>query len=387
MTFFRPKATLYIEKRPVDLTAEANSLRQNNPNFSEGDIEAELTRLVKEGVQSCRDGQIPAFAFPFNDYESPDNFYIECTVEYATTDAGGSTYLEATLYNISHEIVRQFQASAFVRLEAGYDAGGPGVRTIFFGNLQYVLPQRSGGEITWKLVAASNPAALHNAKVSIEREDILIGDAMKEVLGAGGLDLNDVHPYAFGLNDDGTPNPLREQEVTLEYFSAVGPLKEVFSELVEKLNSKTKRTFLAYQNNTDPFLFDVVDLTDTTGNRSLELSLDQAGVLSAGAVPAKGAMENANVITGRDCSQVNALAEASIVEEFEVTKIFDPRIHLGMLVIFEGDVEGRGTFVVSQLSHTIGGQSWQTDMRGPFGGGNVLGYAASGSAGAGSVGA
>lgn len=374
MTYARPKAVLYIEKKPRDLRAEAQALVASNPDISDEEINQEITRINKESLALCLDQGLPSFVFPFNDGDNPDNFFIEATLEYGSTDNGGLTFLEATIYNLSYDIVRLFQTNAFVRLDAGYSEGGPGVRTIFFGNLQYVLPERSGGEIIWRLTAATNPTALHNAKVSLGPKTDTIGNLLKAALDQVGLGLNQADPYLFGLGEDGSPDPLREQQVTLEDFSTEGTLKEVIEELTETLNSLTERKFLGYINNTDPFLFDFVDLANTAQQRVIEFNLEDGGVLNAGPVPVQGAVDDPVTLGVRDCATINAISELTAISEFEMTTIFNPQIHLGIIAKFTGDVEGTGTFVVSQLTHSIGGQSWTTDFRGPFGQGSHFAY-------------
>lgn len=374
MTFARPEAVIYVEKKPNDLKQVVEELLASDPDATEEEIEAEVARVNKEALDLCKSRGLPSFTLPFNDSEDDDDFYIEATLEYGTTDNGGLTYLEATLYNISYDIVRQFQTNAFVRLDAGYSTGGPGVRTIFFGNLQYVLPERSGGELIWRLVAATNPVALHNAKVSIGPKTDTIGNLIVNVLEQVGLGLNTADPYIFGRSDNDEPDALREQQVTVEDYQSEGTLIEVITDLTDTLNSLTDRKFLGYINNTDPFLFDFVDLAGTTEQRAIEFDLGNAGVLNAGPVPVQGAVDNPVVVGVRDCATINALSELTAISEFEMTTLFNPRLHLGIIVKFEGDVEGSGSFVVSQLTHHLGGQSWTSDFRGPFGSGDRFSY-------------
>lgn len=365
-----PAAFIYIEKRllePEDDDEEIGPITLT-----------EAERRAQERAQAllqCNSGSLPSFKFASPTKADPGATYFEATLEYATTEDGGVDMLRCSLYNLSPDIVRQFQADAFVRVEAGYlDAGAPSVRTIFFGNIQYVLPRREGGDIIWEMVAASNPIALLNAFVPLQRTNATYGELIQDLLRGIGISLNNADPFLFGLNEDGEPDEFIKSIVTKLEYTATGPVVQEIDNLRKELNDVAQREFIGFPSNTDPFQFDFVDLTNSTGQEFLEINLDGPNVFSAGPIALSGASETPQLIEARDCRLLDQLTVMNIVEEFEVSSAFDPRVHIAMGIKFTGSVEGSGTFVVNRVSHSLGGQEWTTDYGGPFGGGDFLGY-------------
>ena len=316
-----------------------------------------LKRVMKDAEDPDEDAHV---------FTWPDS-YFECDVQYASADGNGVSILQADLYNIDFGFIRQLEPNGVVKLVAGYDGIydytsdklPPVPRPIFYGSLDYAYPVRQGAERILRIQASSSPTRLANTYVAINASSdnpITVADALRQLFEqAGGQIL---------------PPPQSAEDTKLPAYATL-PGRSVLDEaayLVQYLSAKTGQEHILVPNpfaQSAPFTYAVVNLADPSVNE-VTLDFEAHDLYNASRILVKG-QPDATMPVG-DLVQFGpdaADAAMSGTLDYAVTMAFDPRLALGMRANLVNS-EDAGQFLITTLSHALGGQRWETSFRGPF---------------------
>lgn len=310
-----------------------------------------------------------AYVFQMANAQDAGGFTFEATFEasHKTADQGQANLLTGTLYGIGREHVDRIPSGAAVLLEAGYAGGYPcSIRSIFYGTLNYAVPRRQDGALTWEFTATMAPTSLLDAyvPVSVKFDQGQTFEAVCRML---------MEPLGVKLS---LPEAFSQQYVG-NFTARAGAYTE-FKGLVARLGQRLgSADRFVETTSTENFLeIHVVDTEQTSTLEILEIDLDSPVVTNV--APQRGSLPTPPAgVPPRTPEDVVDIYRNTTVEAMEVSMILDPRLHLGMLVQWppadkdERDSDfGSGSFIIDAIQHDLA--DWSTTITGKLVTGSFL---------------
>lgn len=315
------------------------------------------------GENDADDGAVSALAFRNNDPRNPSGIPFEATIQTSAHDEGGIAVVSASVRNIPRNIIGLIPPGAIVRIEAGYrNSSSIPVGPIFTGTLDSILPSRSGRDVVWDIQATSNQTDAINYYVPLSEEEITVGDLLDKLAAPLGLKFNYL-----------TEAPFDPAATYASYTTEGGVLNEIQSRIIPDLRALTgKPGITALPSPTNPFQIDIWDVDQVDGIPTLNLNLDSPLVYSSGlsiesGPPSVVPINVEDAPTGEERSAINQLGAQT---RLSVTRVFDPRIYVGLGLNYRGRYEGSGTGVIDEVNHSIGRRRWETQFAGKVQGGD-----------------
>lgn len=307
------------------------------------------------GAEDNQDGRSSALAFRINDAGTPGGVPFTASISVSAHDEGGLAVLSAQVRNIPRDVMKLIPPGAIVRIEAGYrNSSSIPVGPVFTGTLNSVLPSRSGTDIVWDIQATSNPMDVINYYVPLSEEEILVGDLLTK-LGAG-------VGVTFNFMD---PSPFLGEALYPSYTTEAGVYTEVHDRIIPDLRALTgKPGLVALPSPTNPFQIDVWDMDNVDGIPFISINLDSQLVYSSGISLEQGTATAGVISTdvASDLGTRSALNNLGAQTRINITRVFDPRIYVGLGVQYRGQYEGSGVGVIDEVIHTIQPRRWETQF-------------------------
>lgn len=349
--------------------------------------------LLPTPIQELGD-PVMSFGSPTSDSEA-SGFPFEASVTMAVKDAVSLATLVLAIPNLKREEVAAIPANALIRLDAGYLNGtGPEVRPIFLGFLSRPTPKKKDGQVTWTFAATSAIPVISRARVAYTATNKTIGAAIEDMCKILLLPKPILPAEAYGLrllnaNDHASHIRLKaragqavvdeylQRQVTLgtedtPYTPTKGFMEEV-QDLIKRVQTASGRAIGQVPNHENPFQLIFVNLTKGGYVLKNTINLDSDIVQEAEPIIDQATPVEDLVVTAEEAVPPDQLLEQSYVAEFSITQAFDPRITIGQITDFQGEVEGMGTFQIAEVEHTISPtEPWTTHYQGPFLGGDFL---------------
>jgi hypothetical protein len=345
------------------------------PPIPEGFVGPIATPQVEDGLA--------AITFKAADKDNNRGLSFNASITEAIGDTGDAgqtgtavSTLALQLLNVDRSLIKRIPPNGLIRLRVGYkNVPGLGIRTVFFGFIDHIMPERDGSVVTWTITATNTPN-LHLAfHVPFSAQDITIGHAIDYLVAQVGL-ASELPPVAYST-------PI----MVMEEYTSRATLGEELAYLVAELNRRvpgrhgrgSKPVYAPNPNHENPYVFRLVDTSGNVPFRSIRMSLDSPIIVSA--APSVGVAEADEELIADPESEGEpgiatdpaSVVQRAVIREFRIVQAFDNRHAIGTVVQFEGSQEGNGSYIETSLRHRIGSTgAWVTETMGPWSGGDFL---------------
>lgn len=302
---------------------------------------------------------IPIFSFNQPDGSSDGGTPFDVEITESIADYGHVTTMQMTVEDLKKDEVLALPPNPLIRIDAGY-LNVPSIpkQPVFFGFMNRILPMRAAGVVKWTISGAGVPSVLMASRVIYNAaEGDSIADAINAILSLARL------PEAV-LPDIADTIILTD---FVENYSASSSIIDEIKFLVSILSEQTNRAFTVVPNLINPYQIQVIDIS-LFGTQEV-ISLDFDSNIITDVQPTSESADLADAPTFDGTTDPVSIYNSAQVSTLRVSMAFDPRVHVGMTASYKGEIEGEGSFSITEVSHSISASGpWKTTITGPLSG-------------------